>query len=148
MKPMPDETLEKLLYFRQEIDKIFQEFFDQKAGRDVKESGAFEIPVDIFERVDELVVVAELPGVSREEFTLSALRDVLILEGTKTQDAIEGPSSFVCAEREFGAFRRIVEVPAAGDMSRVQATFHSGVLTVRLPKIRERRGRKIQITIG
>jgi len=148
MKPMPDETLEKLLYFRQEIDKIFQEFFDQKTGREGKEGGAFEIPVDIFERDDEFVIVAELPGIRREDFTLSALRDVLILEGTKAKDGTEGRASFLCAEREFGAFRRIVEVPAAGDMSRVEATFSEGVLTIRLPKIRERRGRKIQITVG
>ena len=146
MKPMPDETLEKLLYFRQEIDKIFQEFFDSKAERKDDGSG-LEIPVDIFEREDEFVIVAELPGIRREDFTLSALRDLLILEGAKAQKPTEGKARFMCAEREFGLFRRIVDVPAAGDMSRVQATFSGGVLTIRLPKIRERRGRKIQITI-
>ena len=88
MKPMPDETLEKLLYFRQEIDKIFQEFFDQKAGSEAKEGGAFEVPVDIFERKDEFVIVAELPGVRREDFTVSALRDVLILEGSKAREVL------------------------------------------------------------
>lgn len=148
MKPMPDETLEKLLYFRQEIDKIFQEFFDAKSDKRVEERTGFEVPVDVFDRSDEFLILVEIPGVQREDLSLSALRDLLIIEGVKRRQEGETPAQYLCAEREFGPFRRFVDMPAAGDMSRVEATLREGVLLIRLPKIQERRGRKIPIKIG
>ncbi|NOZ86625.1 MAG: Hsp20/alpha crystallin family protein [Deltaproteobacteria bacterium] len=147
MKPMPDEILEKLLYFRQEIDKIFQEFFDQKTEPGTEGPGEPEVPVDIFDLGDEFLILAELPGIGKDDFILSAVRDTFFIEGEKKRRHPGEGSRFICAERDFGFFRRIIELPEAGNMTKVQARYSNGILAIRLPKIKERRGRKTRIEV-
>ena len=103
---------------------------------------------EILKETDEAIVLeAELAGVEREDIELSILGDVIIIEGRRRPVAPPGPVEFLRMERHHGRFRRLLEIPGAGDTARVRASYDNGVLRVLVPRIDERRGRRRRIEI-
>ena len=146
MASIPEESLEKLLYFRREIDRIFRDFFDPQRPEALSGGGHVEVSLDVVETEGEIIIEVELPGLSREDLELSVLNDIIIIEGNKRKAAVEGVN-FHRIERTFGKFRRIIEIPKAGDTRSITSKYDNGVLSVRLPKISERRGRQRKVPI-
>jgi len=146
MASIPEESLEKLLYFRREIDRIFRDFFDPQRPEALSGGGHVEVSLDVVESESEIIIEVELPGLSREDMELSVLNDIIVIEGVKRKAAVEGVN-FHRIERTFGKFRRIIEIPKAGDTRSITSKYQNGVLSVRLPKISERRGRQRKVPI-
>lgn len=96
--------------------------------------------IDVFETAGELVVEAELPGVDPENIAVSAVENLIVIEGLKQEDPGPGRVNFLCMERSFGAFRRVVFTGAAVDLGRASAACRDGLLQVRVPKVAEKRG--------
>jgi HSP20 family molecular chaperone IbpA len=97
--------------------------------------------IDVFETPAEVVIEAELPGVDPATIGVSAGEGLIVIEGVKSDDTGPGRVTFLCMERSFGAFRRVVLPGAAVDVSRTTAACRDGVLQVRVPKVEEKRGR-------
>jgi HSP20 family protein len=146
MASIPEESLEKLLYFRREIDRIFRDFFDPQRPEALSGGGHVEVALDVYETESEIIIEAELAGLKREHIELSVLHDIIVIEGVKQKDTPTS-SSFHCMERAFGKFRRIVEIPKAGDTRNIKAEYEKGILTIRLPKIQDRRGHHRKVPI-
>jgi HSP20 family protein len=144
---IPEESLEKLLYFRREMDRIFREFFDPSREEALSEGGSVDVLLDVLETEGEIIIEAELPGLIREDLEISVLSDILIIEGKKLKISPPDSVNFQCMERSFGKFRRIVEIPGAGDTRNIQCKYDRGLLRVRLPKIKERRGHRRKVPI-
>jgi HSP20 family protein len=90
-------------------------------------------PVDIREREDALVLVMDLPGLSREDIDLRVDGLALTIEGERKPKDDDGRS--VRVERPVGKFRRSFRLGAPVDPSGVKASYRDGVLEVRLPKV-------------
>ncbi|MFQ5560274.1 MAG: Hsp20/alpha crystallin family protein [Nitrospinota bacterium] len=100
------------------------------------------IPVDIHETKQDFVIEVEVPGVNFNDLKVSLVENDIVVEGTKQEKLErEGKVNFLCMERSFGPFRRVVRVDHAIDKSRLSATYEDGVLMVRLPKKEERRAK-------
>jgi HSP20 family molecular chaperone IbpA len=97
--------------------------------------------LDVFETASDVVVEAELPGVEPADITVSAGEGLIVIEGAKQEQTGPGRVNFLCMERTFGAFRRVVLPGAAVDISRATAVCRDGILQVRVPKVEEKRGR-------
>jgi len=101
-----------------------------------------EMPaIDVFETPGELVVEAELPGVDPACIGVGAGDGLIVIEGTKEDQPVPERVNYLCVERSFGAFRRVVLTGAAVDVTRATAVYRDGVLQVRVPKVEEKRGR-------
>lgn len=147
MASIPKESLERLVFLRREMDRIFREFFDPQRSEAIENGGHLEVALDMFETPEEFVVEAELPGVKKNDIELSVLRDIIIIEGTKVKHNVTGKCNYHCMERNTGKFRRIVEIPGAGDTRSIRAEFDRGLLRLRLPKINDRRGSRCKVPI-
>ena len=89
--------------------------------------------VDVYETPDEMIVVAEIPGVDPASIDLAVTGGVLSLRGVK--QATDLPESLLqVRERRFGGFHRQLVLPSEVDFDNAQAEAKLGVLTVRLPK--------------
>ena len=97
--------------------------------------------IDVFETPGEVVIEAELPGVEPAAIGVVATESMIVIEGTKLEEPGPGRVNFLCMERSFGAFRRVVLPGAAVDVSRATAVCRDGLLQVRVPKVEEKRGR-------
>ncbi len=98
------------------------------------------IILDLYETTDYFFVEVELPGVSADDIKIYTSGDNLTIEGTKYERIEgEGKVNFLCMERSFGPFKRMVNIGSATDKSRIKAVYSKGILIIQLPKSKERR---------
>jgi HSP20 family protein len=94
----------------------------------------FQPRVDVTDDGDALRIVAELPGLTREDVELEVIEDMLVLTGDKRIESKGEEQGCYRVERAFGHFQRAIPLPAGIDLDRAEAKFENGVLTVRVPK--------------
>ncbi len=107
--------------------------------------GAWLPPVDIYEKGDDLVIRAELPGVRREDIDVRVEHGALVLQGERRRDEENEERSAYRLERNYGAFMRSFTLPTTVDASKISAVYKDGVLEVRLPKAESAKPKKVQI---
>ncbi len=106
-----------------------------------------EIRVDVHEEDDGVVVVADLPGIERENVTARLLspRELEITGERRSGHAGYDAGELVRRERAYGRLRRVVPLPRDVTADCAAASFANGVLEVRLKKGEEERGERIPI---
>ena len=102
-------------------------------------------PVDIFETDAALVVVADLPGVSKDEIEVRVEDDLLTIDG-KTQDWSKGES--ITSEFELRSFFRQFHLGEIVDQEKIEADLKHGVLTIQLPKVEKAQPKHIAVNFG
>ncbi|OPY88268.1 MAG: Spore protein SP21 [Syntrophaceae bacterium PtaU1.Bin231] len=100
--------------------------------------------VDIYETKDEIVLLADMPGVDEKGVDITLEKDVLSLTGTVSEDRYPG-YSIGYSEYETGDFRRAFTLSDEVDRERIEASMKNGVLRVRLRKIEPAKAKKIPI---
>ncbi len=108
--------------------------------------GAWSPSVDIFEDQDRLIVEAELPGMSRDDFEISVENNVLTLRGERKFEKKTEGDNYHRVERSYGAFTRQFTLPQTVTSEGATADFENGILRVALPKREETKARKIEVT--
>lgn len=131
-----------------EVNRLFDSFFGSgpKNG-----NGALRrwIPsMDLVEADDDLVLRADLPGMSEDDVQIEIKDNVLTVSGERRSEHEDKQESFYRAERSFGHFARSLTLPEGVDPDSVQATFDNGVLEVRVPKPAERKPHRVAIGSG
>jgi len=104
-------------------------------------------PMDIFEDETGVHIHVEVPGMTRDELSVRLNQDQLTIEGFKHRGNDLACLRYICVEREFGVFRRIVKISVSVDASGGKAALKDGILEVILPKVIERRRSIIDIPI-
>jgi len=104
--------------------------------------------VDIEDRADEVIVSAELPGLDKKDFDVEIEADRLILRGEKKASKEKREGSYYYSETSYGSFHRVIPLPAEVDRDKADATYRHGVLTVKLPKTEEAKGRRIAVKVS
>ena len=102
---------------------------------------------DVVEASNEVVVRIEAPGMSRSNFKLELLGDVLCIRGEKRLDResdLDGRHVIQCA---YGSFRRDVRLPCEVSADKAKATYQDGVLRIVLPKIRGAAPRRLSVQV-
>src|SRR5215831_11763006 len=91
--------------------------------------------VDVCERLTEIVVFVEMPGVDRADIQLAWNDGVLIISGLKRQQGEgEGVAAYLCVERTYGHFRREISMKIPVDPKKAKAELKNGLLKIHLPK--------------
>jgi HSP20 family molecular chaperone IbpA len=99
---------------------------------------------DIFEDDEQITLVADMPGVSRERLDVQVDQDTLTLEGRiDIEDVAELQA--LHADVRARSYRRSFVLSQELDAERIEATLKDGVLNVRIPKRAELRPRRIEV---
>jgi len=117
---------------------------EQQGAERTRTGNVYSPNVDIIEQPDELVLVADLPGVKRESIDIDFEDGVLTLQG-KVEPRHDGQHKFLLFEYGVGDFYRTFRVSEQVDPSRIQAEYADGVLTIHLPKAEAAKPRKIEV---
>lgn len=143
------DSLDPFVTFRREMDRMFEDFLGGGLLRTIGRQGITPA-VDIDETENEVVVTAELPGVSDKDVEVSLVGDMLTIKGEKKTKTEQSDANVYYMERRFGSFSRSVRLPFEVRDEEVDAKFKDGVLTIRLPKPAEwrRAARKIEVRSG
>ncbi|MBI5527721.1 MAG: Hsp20/alpha crystallin family protein [Deltaproteobacteria bacterium] len=147
MGNFPRESLDRLVHFRREMEKILREFFEA-AGEDVPGGYSANITADVFETEGEIKIQAEMPGFANGDIRIEFERDAVVIEGSKREEQPGGKVNYVCMERAYGQFRRLIELPAPCDTRRAEARYAKGILMITIPRVKERRGQRQEVKIA
>lgn len=138
--------------FDEMTNRLQRIFGDRNAAdrffTDTGDASAWLPAVNVEETRDEVVLTAEMPGMRRDDVNIELENNVLTLSGRKEQvreDTGDEERRYHLWERRWGSFQRSFTLPRSVDAEGISATFQDGVLTVRMPKVPEAKGRKIEI---
>ena len=104
--------------------------------------------LDLYETTDSIIIEADLPGIDPEKIEVWILHGMLTIEGPKRRRLEEpGRVNYLCVERSYDAFRRVVKITVPINPKLGAATYDRGILTISFPKVEEKRGEPIRIPI-
>jgi len=105
------------------------------------------MPMDAYRRDDNVWVHIDLPGVAADSIDISVERNVLTVTAERSTARQEG-DRFYLSERHSGTFRRQVNLGDGLDAETIEADYHDGVLTLRVPVAQKAKPRKIEVRSG
>ena len=135
------------LSLQKDMNALFDRFFGGAGLPNVFGGGDFAPLVDVAETEEEVVVKAEIPGIEAKDLDITMLGDTLTIKGEKRSEKEEKDKNFHRIERSYGSFSRSVEVPSSVDPENVSADYKDGVLTIRLTKREEEKGKSIKVDV-
>ena len=142
------DPFRELAVMQDRINRIFGDSY-RRSDDDLMQRGDWIPPVDIFENDrHELVLTAELPGMTREAIDIRLENNMLTIRGERRKATDTKDEQFHRVERAYGAFSRSFALPATVDVNRVAADYKDGVLTVTLPTREESKPRQIQVQVN
>jgi HSP20 family protein len=108
-------------------------------------TGRFVPELNVYETEKEFEITLALPGMSKDEIELSLENHTLTISGERTFEEDTG-RKYHRVESRFGKFERSLPLPDIIDEDNIKATYENGVLTVTVPKLKEKAGRKIEVS--
>jgi HSP20 family protein len=144
--------------FAEEMDRVFENFgFGGLRSR--QSGGGFGLwpggdmwtpELEIFQRNSELVIHADLPGLTKDDVKVDVSDNQVTIEGERQRHHDEEREGFYRSERSYGRFYRTIPLPEGVIADQAKATFKDGVLEVTMPAPPEsaRRGRRLEISEG
>ena len=110
--------------------------------------GTWVPSVDIYETdTHDLVLRAELPGISREDIEVTVENGTIVIKGEKKFDTEVKDEHYRRIERTYGTFHRSFTLPNTVDAAKVAAEYKNGVLTVTLPFKEEAKPRTVNVQV-
>ncbi|TSA25853.1 MAG: Hsp20/alpha crystallin family protein [Ignavibacteriales bacterium] len=115
-----------------------QRYFDDfpNFGFNVYEN--FYPRIDISEDKDNINVIAEIPGIKKDEIKITLQDNILTIEGEKKKESEQKEKNFFRSERIYGFFKRCFTLPELVDSEKVEAKFEDGMLNIQLKKIEQK----------
>jgi HSP20 family protein len=135
-----------LMLLQQEMNRLFERL--ATVGRPERAAGGEWVPsVDVYECDGCLRVVVEVPGLQPDSLRVTYREGELTIAGERRDRRPQGVTGFLCMERPHGRFSRTISVELSLDVRQAEARLAGGVLTVVLPRVKDRRGRETVIDV-
>ncbi len=134
---------------RDDVGKLFAALQEAIDTLTPPAPGVWRPPVDLRESQDAIEIVVELPGIAAEAVKVALTNTELRIVGEKRQRVPRRRArAHLCSERTYGRFERTVPLRWTISVREATAELRNGVLTIRLPKATERRGREFRVAVS
>ena len=88
------------------------------------------------------VVIADIPGVSKDRVKVSVKDDKVMIEGKRKRKVISNEDIYVINERRNGIFKKVLQMPMDADTQQMTAKIEDGLLVLTIPRVKEIQGAK------
>jgi HSP20 family protein len=139
------EPARELSTLQGEMNRLFNAFFE---GPENGGARRWTPAMDLVESEGDLVLKADLPGLSEDDVKIEVADGILTVSGERKTEHTEQKKGYYRMERSFGSFSRSLSLPDGVDADKIDASFKDGVLEVRIPKPEERQPKRISIGAG
>ena len=127
--------------------RLFEDFFNDWALKSAQNRGEnWHPPVDVLERDGNIVLRAEVPGMSEDDIDIQLEGNVLTIRGERKPEPEAERYNYHQIESFYGSFSRSFTLPNTIDAERIGANCRDGVLTVTIPQHPEVKPRSIKVT--
>lgn len=147
MSDMIPRTSGELGRLRQDMDNLFERFFEGFPRLGLTRRMGLTPAIDLSETKDDIIVKVEIPGIDSKDIDISLSGNVLGIKGEKRQEKVDKDEDFHRVERSYGSFSRSVRLPCEVEEEKITATYERGVLNVRLPKCEPSKPKRIKIDV-
>lgn|SRR4029453_9758901 len=144
--------------FSEEMDRLFEDFGfgrvrlapEFEHGLDQLEAlrGASWAPqVEVIERDNELMIRADLPGMTKDDVKVEIADNALVIRGERRSEREENEKGYFRSERSYGSFYRRIPLPSGVNLEGANADFRKGVLEITIPTIHRAEEKRQQIEV-
>lgn len=138
------EPFRDLMAMQDRMTRLIDETLSRIWKEDMAQ-GVWSPPVDILERGDEVVLKADLPGVTQNEIDIRVEEGTLTIQGERKFVKESPEENYVQIERPYGTFRRTFSIPRTIDQESIKASYKDGVLRIILPRKQEIQPKQIVV---
>lgn len=126
-------------------DDLFDEDFDRLPARIQLN---MPIPaINVYENNNNVILEAQLPGIKVEDVKIEVADDHVALSGERKEEKEDKEKNFYRKEVSYGSFSRVIPLPVKINPDKAEATSDNGMLKLVLPKLEEKKRKKIEIKI-
>jgi HSP20 family molecular chaperone IbpA len=107
-----------------------------------------QLPVDVYQTPNEIVIRAFIAGVRPDDINLSITRDMVVIDGTRDERTQIDEEDYFRRELFWGSFSTTVLLPEEIDVDNSTASAKDGLLSITLPKLDKARQTKLKVKAG
>jgi HSP20 family protein len=133
-----------LAEIQDEVHRLFGTSLRRQNGFE----GIFSPDVDVVVEKDNVLVKADLPGLGKDDISVTLQDNYLTIKGEKKHEVEQKEANYFLSERVHGSFMRTIELTVAVDAARIDARYKDGVLHVTLPKTEEAKPKQIEVKVS
>jgi HSP20 family protein len=134
-----------MLTLRQAMDRLFDDSFVRPSRLSTPFGEGSDLPVDMYQTDDYVVIKASVPGVKPEEVEVTITGDTLTIKCEIRAEEEVKKDNYFRQEISYGAFSRSILLPGSVQTDKAEATFENGVLILTIPKAEETKPKQIKI---
>ena len=146
MTMMGGDPYREMTSLRQGMDRLFEDTFMWPARSQYEMAGG-NLPLDIYQTRDDVVVKAALPGMKPDDVDISITGDTLTIKDEHMEDAEVKEQDYIRREHCYGVLSRTVTLPVSIQSDKAQATFENGMLTLTLPRAEAIKTKQIKVKV-
>jgi HSP20 family protein len=151
----PRRAFETMSRVEQDMERMFHEFWRRPFSNLWEperwwpsRAVTLQMPaVDVYEEKDDVIVKAEVPGLSKEDLDVTLTESTVTIKGEKKKEEEIKEKNYYRNERSCGSFARSIELPAEVKTDHAKASFKDGILEIRLPKTEEAKKKTTKVKI-
>ncbi|MEX1229614.1 MAG: Hsp20/alpha crystallin family protein [Planctomycetaceae bacterium] len=126
---------------RDEVQDLFERFWNENG----ETAGALIPAMDLSETDGSLQARIDLPGLDAKDVNVQVRNNYLVVTGETKEEKEEKGKTYHRIERHSGKISRSILLPCDVNENQIDAKFHSGVLTVTLPKAEQAKSKKVEV---
>lgn len=130
------------------FEKTIEDMFRSMSPAFTLAERTWKPPMDMNETPEEVVIVAEIPGVDKDDLEVEISSKAVRIRGNRFARHCSGDATYRLAEIQYGKFERVLFLPAPIDPEVVSAAYQNGLLEIRLAKQPPEKTHKIPIEDG
>lgn len=139
--------------FSEEMDRLIEDFglgrglLTPMLDKAQLPQGPWSPQIEMFERGNQVVLRADLPGMTKDDVNIEIDNDGITIEGERKNEHEEKGEGYYRSERAYGKFHRRIPMPEGVKAEDAKANFNHGVLEITIPatKREERKPRRLEI---
>ncbi|HEY6467998.1 MAG TPA: Hsp20/alpha crystallin family protein [Candidatus Acidoferrales bacterium] len=131
---------------QEQVNKLFEGTLNGQGENSAITSWA--PAVDIYETENELVLKADLPGVTEKDIDVRVENNMLTVRGERQFETKVKEDNYLRVERTYGSFSRSFGLPNTVNTEAISAEYKNGVLTVQLPKRAESKPKQVKVNVN
>ena len=130
------------------FEKTIEDMFQSVSAGFILAERTWRPPMDMNETPEEVIIVAEVPGVDKDDLEVEISSKAVRISGNRYARHCSGNATYRLAELQYGRFERVLFLPAPIDPEIVSAAYQNGLLEIRLAKQPPEKTHKIPIQDG
>ena len=137
------DPFREVVTLREAMDRLFEDSYVPSRQPGAPSERSFKLPLDAYVTPEEIVIVANMPGVKPENVEITIEGDTLTIKGDRPAP-LENVN-YVLQERTYGKFQRTVNINVPVEADKAEAKFENGLLTLTVPKAEAIKPKTIQV---